>query len=91
MIPMFHNRKKIVINVKLFGGIDTDVGLKDYDPDVGIDLQMPEGIRLRKAVRKIGLSQTNSMAFFINGKQVGLREKLNDGDVVFCMRPLAGG
>ena len=88
---MFHPRKKIVITVKLFGGIDTDAGLNDYDPEVGIDLQMPEGIRLRKAVRKIGLSQTNSMAFFINGKQVGLREKLNNGDVVFCMRPLAWG
>jgi len=88
---MLRPRKKIVITVKLFGGIDTDAGLNDYDHDVGIDLQVPEGIRLRKVVRKIGLNQTNSMALFINGKQVGLSEKLNDGDIVFCMKPLAGG
>lgn len=88
---MFRPRKNIVITVKLFGGIDTDAGLNDYDPDVGIDLQVREGIRLRKAVKKIGLNKTNSMALFINGKQVGPGKKLNDGDVVFCMKPLAGG
>ena len=88
---MFHPRKKIVITVKLFGGIDKDAGLNDYDPDVGIDMQVPEGIRLRKAIRKIGLKKNSSMALFINGKQVGLGEKLNDGDIIFCMKPLAGG
>lgn len=91
MRPMLSRRKKIAITVKLFGGIDTDTGLTDYDPDIGMDLQVPEGIRLRKAIKKIGLNQINSMALFINGKQVGLRERLNDGDVVFCMKPLAGG
>jgi molybdopterin converting factor small subunit len=33
----------------------------------------------------------DSIALSINGKMAGFREKLNDGDVVFCMKPVVGG
>ena len=31
------------------------------------------------------------LAYFINGEQVGLRKKLEDGDEITCLKPAAGG
>jgi len=88
---MFGLKKNITITIKLFGGLDADVGIEVYDPDVGIDVRAPNKMRLGKAIKKIGLSKTDSISLFINGNPANPREKLNDGDVIFCMRPLAGG
>ncbi|MBC8438115.1 MAG: hypothetical protein H8D87_00305 [Deltaproteobacteria bacterium] len=88
---MFGLKKNITITIKLFGGLDADAGIEGYDPGVGIALCVTNRVRLGKAVKKIGLIRTDSMAMFINGNLAGPKQKLNDGDVIFCMRPLAGG
>jgi len=88
---MFGPKKNITVTIKLFGGLDRDAGLEGYDPDSGIDVCVPDGMKLGRAIKKIGLTRTGSMALFINGDPVGAREKLTHGDIVFCMRPLAGG
>ncbi|MCJ7774736.1 MAG: hypothetical protein MUP22_16555 [Desulfobacterales bacterium] len=83
--------KKITITIKLFGGLDSQAGLERYDPDVGINLVVADRIRLGKAIKKIGLGKINSMSLFVNGNPAGPRERLNHGDIIFCMRPMAGG
>ncbi len=88
---MFGRKNNIAITIKLFGGIDTDIGIEAYDPDVGLGLKIPDKVRLGKAIRKIGLNRTDSIVLFINGNPASSRDKLKDGDVVFCMKPLAGG
>ncbi|MBW1983758.1 MAG: hypothetical protein JRI53_03490 [Deltaproteobacteria bacterium] len=88
---MFSPKKNITITVKLFGGLDSHAGMEKYDPDVGVNLGVPDRIRLGKAIKKIGLGKTNSISLFINGNPAGPRERLNHGDIIFCMRPLAGG
>jgi len=88
---MFGPKKNIAITIKLFGGLDSHAGIEKYDPDVGVDLEVPDRIRLRKAIKKIGLGKTSSISFFINGNPAGPRERLKNGDIVFCMRPMAGG
>jgi hypothetical protein len=88
---MFSRGNNITINVKLFGGLDADLGISAYDPDTGMDLDVPNRARLGKILRQIGLNSIGSVLFFINGNPVDSREKLNEGDVVFCMRPGAGG
>jgi hypothetical protein len=88
---MFGPKKNITITIKLFGGLDRDAGLEGYDPDSGINVCVPDRIKLGRVIKKIGLPRTGAMAFFVNGDPVGAREKLNHGDIVFCMRPLAGG
>ena len=88
---MFCSKKNIRITVKLFGGLDDDAAIKGYDPDAGIHLQVPDRLRLGKVIKKIGLGKTSSISLFINGNRAQPRERLSDGDIVFCMRPLAGG
>jgi len=88
---MFGPKEKITITVKLFNGLDRDSKVDNYDAETGISMVIPKNLRLKKAIKRIGLNPYDSIAFFINGKKAGFREKLNDGDVVFCMRPVFGG
>ena len=88
---MFGPKARIRITVKLYGGLDLQAGMENYDPENGIGLDLPRGARLKKALKRLGLNHAGAMAFFINGKKAGPREKLNDGDTVFCMRPVSGG
>ena len=88
---MFATRENITVKIKLFSGLDRQAKINNYDPDSGIDLQIVKGARLKKVLKKIGLSRTESIACFINGKKVDVNEKLENGDVLFIMRPISGG
>jgi hypothetical protein len=88
---MFRTKKPITITVKFFGGLDAHAGIENYNPDTGIDLEVPDSIRVGKVIKKLGLGKTNSISLFINGNRTGTRERLSHGDMVFCMRPMAGG
>ena len=84
-------KQTIGIAIKLFGGIDRDSGISEYDPDKGLDLAVPEGIRLVKALKKAGIKVNDDTQYFVNGAKTGPRVKLKDGDAIFCMKQLAGG
>jgi len=88
---MFGTKEGITIKIKLFSGLDRQANIDHYDPDTGIELQIAKGARLKKALKMLGLSRHASTACFINGKKAGLDETLNNGDVIFLMRPLSGG
>ncbi len=88
---MFGPKKSITIKIKFFGGLDVEAGIETYDPDVGVELRIADKVRLGKVVKPAGLSKIDSIALFVNGNPAGPRERLNEGDVVFCMRPMAGG
>lgn len=88
---MFGSKKTIKVQVKLYGGLDAFAGIENYDPDVGLRLEVPENTRLGKAIKKTGLEKAGSIRFFVNGNAATLRDVLENGDVVFCMRPTAGG
>jgi molybdopterin converting factor small subunit len=81
----------ITVKVRLFAGLDKDVGVEAYDRHKGITLNVPEGTRLKKAVKMIGLSDRYALVYFIHGERVGLWKKLEDGDEIACLRPTAGG
>ena len=84
-------KQTISITVKLFGGIDLDSGFSEYDPDKGLDLATSEGIRLAKVLKTAGVKVSADTVYFVNGAKTGPRVKMKDGDIVFCMKPLAGG
>ncbi|MBU0733241.1 MAG: hypothetical protein KKG10_03730 [Proteobacteria bacterium] len=83
--------KTIRVTVKLFTGLDKDVGEVGQNPRDGITLNLPKGTRLRKLTKTLDLPDRYSLAYFVNGKQVGLLRKLKDGDEIACLRPSAGG
>jgi len=88
---MFGPKEKITITIKLFNGLDRDAKVESYDVETGISMVVPKNLKLKKAIKRIGLNPYDSIALFINGKKAGFRKKLNDGDVVFCMKPVVGG
>jgi len=88
---MFGPKENITITIKFFNGLDREAKVENYDVEAGISMDVPKNFRLKKAIKKIGLNPYDSIALFINGKKAGFREKLNDGDVVFCMKPVVGG
>ena len=88
---LFRSPKKIAITIKFFGGLDAFAGIENYDSEVGFRLEVPENISLGKVIKKIGLGKTGSILFFVNENPAKLRERLKNGDIIFCMRPTAGG
>lgn len=81
----------ITIKVRLFAGLDQHVNLKTYDRHEGLNLNIPRGTRLKKVVKMLELPDRHLLAYFINGERVGLWRKLEDGDDVSCLKPVAGG
>lgn len=88
---MFGAKKNINIRIKLYSGLDRQAKINHYDPDAGIDLEIANGARLKKVFKVMGLSTHESTVGFINGKKAGLSERLEDGDVVYFMKPVSGG
>ena len=81
-------KKNISVNFKLLAGLDQVEG---YDPDHGIDLAIEEGTKLKKAIKLIELPPDLPISFIINGDKANLKNRLKDGDEVFCFLPFAGG
>lgn len=81
----------ITITIKLYAGLDVDAGVAGYDPATGVSFQVRQGVRLKHAVKQLGLPDRRCLTYFINGSRVGLWRKLKDGDEISCLRPLAGG
>ncbi|MCP4752450.1 MAG: MoaD/ThiS family protein [Proteobacteria bacterium] len=84
----FGQKRRISVTVKLLAGLDQADG---YDPDRGIVLQIPEGTRLKKAVKTLNLPRQQPISYIINGEKVNPGAKLSDGDEIFCFLPFAGG
>ncbi len=89
LLSRFLNKKqKIRVNVKLLAGLDL---IEGYDSRLGIDLEVDDGIRLKKAIKKVHLPQEQPIFYIVNGTKVGVDVRLKDGDEIFCFLPLAGG
>ncbi len=83
--------KTVKVNVRLFGGLAEDAKLKDYDADKGLTINVPEGTRIKKLAKILGLPERHILAYFIDGKKVGLRDRVRHSCQVICLRPSAGG
>lgn len=84
----FKKKNKISVNIKLLAGLDK---IASYNPETGIKLEVVDGVRLKKALKQIELPKDQPISFLINGNKVTARERLKDGDEVFCFLPFAGG
>jgi hypothetical protein len=84
-------KKIITVKTKLFAGLDKDVDVEVYDRHKGITLNVPEGTRLKKVLKMIGLPDRYSLVYFIHGERVGLWKKLENGYEIAGLRPTAGG
>jgi hypothetical protein len=88
---MLGRRSTITIKVRLLGGLDKEARMDSYDRFEGITLSVPEGTRLIKVVKSLGLPKPYTLVYFIDGERVGLRQKLEGECQIACLRPSAGG
>lgn len=88
---LFRKPATVKVTIKLFSGINRDLGLPDYDPSRGIELLVRDGTRLKKALKRLGMRKLMHNAYFRNGERAGLWTRLGDGDEISCIKPSAGG
>jgi sulfur carrier protein ThiS len=88
---MFGPKENITVKIKLYSGLDRQTDITNYDPESGIDLKIPKGAKLKKAMLVLGLRRHEPVIYFINGKKAGPNQKVNDQDVIFVMKPVSGG
>jgi len=84
-------KKQLTVTIKLYSNIAGDSNIKDYDPSTGIVLTVPGGTRLKKVLASIGVNKTSAIAYYRDGRRIGLWTTLNDSDEVSCLRLSGGG
>ena len=84
-----------MITVKLFGTFRLDSGIKEMQVDAKTvkDLYPVVMQEVLKAnpYTTLSMKDVKGCIVSIGGKQVGVRTKLNDGDVVYLVPAVAGG
>ncbi|MCP4133010.1 MAG: hypothetical protein GY754_18785 [bacterium] len=81
----------INITIKLFSGIEKELGIDEYDASDGLSRTVSEGARLGGVFKKLGLRKLSDYAFFRAGERLNRWTRLKDGDEVSCLRPSGGG
>ena len=84
-----------MVTVKLFGTFRLDSGLKELQLEAGsvkdiVPLIMDEVRRLDPQT-ELTMKDLKSCIVSLNGRQVGMRAALNDGDLVILVPAVAGG
>lgn len=85
---LFQKKKKISVNVKLLAGLDQ---IEGYDAAKGIQLDLPDKTQLKRLFKEVDLPGDQPVSFIVNGEKAGPKDRLSDGDEVFCFLPFAGG
>jgi len=62
-----------------------------YNPETGIVMELPEGTRLKKAVKQLELPKHQAVSYIVNGEKAKPGTVLVNGDQIFCFLPFAGG
>lgn len=84
-----------MVNVKTFGVFRLDTGVSELSVEASsvkeLLKKLPEAIVAVKPEAKVDASALKGCIIAVNGKQVKLSAKLNDGDSVWLVPAVAGG
>lgn len=83
--------RNMQINLKLYSGLDVELGIRDYDPYNGLILEIPPKSNIKRMMKVAGFKLKSHYRFFCNGEQVGAGHKLKEGDQITVIIPTAGG
>ena len=76
-----------MITVKLYGLLRLDSGIKERQLEAATVAQILDYLQSQGISRK----DLNGAVVLVNGRSAGKRTKVNDGDVVQLLSPVAGG
>ncbi len=88
---MFGKKEKISVTIKLFSGIEKTVKINEYNKKSGVCVKTTKGTRLKYVLKKIGLDYRKDVVYFRNNIRINRRTRLEDGDVISCLKLSGGG
>jgi hypothetical protein len=88
---MFAKKEEISVTIKLFSGIEKQVKLHEYEGKGVLCVRMKKRTRLKHLLKKIGLENRKELAFFRNNIRINSWTRLEDGDVISCLKISGGG
>jgi len=77
------------INVKLFGTLSQR--FPDYHPDQGLDVEIPEGLKVSDLLALLKISPLQGKAVVREGRFLSGEEELMDGSVIQIFQALQEG
>lgn len=84
-----------MVTVKLFGTFRLDSGLKELQLDAGsvkdIFPMIMDEVRRLDPQTELTIKDLKSCIISLNGRQVGIKTKLQDGDMLILVPAVAGG
>jgi sulfur carrier protein ThiS len=85
----FPNRGKIEIRVKLFGTLSK--GFPGYQSETGIEVEIPDGARVRDLLARLEISRSQSGVVSMEGRILRADGKLKEGAIVQVFQAVHGG
>jgi hypothetical protein len=89
-LPVFKKKDKISVTIKLFSGIEKTLKIHESGKS-GICVKAKRGTRLKHVLKKIGLENRKELVYFRNNIRINRWTRLEDGDVVSCLKISGGG
>lgn len=77
------------IRVKLFGTLGQS--FHDYNPEKGIEVDLPDGARGRDLLAHLGISKSKGGVISVEGRILRSDEKIQDGASVCVFQAVYGG
>lgn len=77
------------VTVKLFGTLPTH--FPDYDPSSGMDVEIPDGAKVKDLLARLDLPDTRGCFVSMNNRVVDQDRDLSPGAAIFILQALAGG
>ena len=77
------------VRVKLFGTLGQR--FPGYQPECGIEVEIPDGARIRDLLSHLDISQSQGGIVSIDGRLMKPHDKLENGALVNIFQPVFGG
>jgi DMSO/TMAO reductase YedYZ molybdopterin-dependent catalytic subunit len=82
---------KIIITLKLYSGIHSEINLSDYCQETGIVFHVKPGVRLRKILKRAGITKPGNYIYFSEGERVSIWSKIKRSGEISCLKQSGGG
>jgi sulfur carrier protein ThiS len=79
----------VIVKLKVFGLLATRY--PGYDPDRGMEMELPDGARVRDALARLGVSSREGGIVTVGGQVRKADAELKEGDLVYVFHSVVGG
>jgi hypothetical protein len=82
---------KIIITLKLYSGIHSEINLPDYSHETGIVFHVKPGVRLRKILKTAGITRPGNYIYFSEGERISIWSRITRSREISCLKQSGGG